>query len=327
MIIIFHKDTGLDDISDITKRCIEEKFQYELMTEGDLSLLIITTGSYEKRWEFGRRIAHLPAVAEVQFEPKPRPSIEDVSEGYLKIGELKIGAKQKPVVIAGPPYLDTHQASVSLLSDLSRIGVAAFKGAGYRPDHKLKWDVSIERALTINSQLHEKYLMPHLMPLLSREHITEIFDACDALILETGDLYEAALRERLAKAQRPVFIIRDQRYTISEFLDAVELLCADGLCKIALVEAGSRSAISPGGATIDIRSLLTMKDKTGFPVLTYPSPVSDTPLEVIRQGLASLAAGADGILLDVHPNPADTYIGPNRVINYDELEEVMSFIR
>jgi 3-deoxy-D-arabino-heptulosonate 7-phosphate (DAHP) synthase len=327
MIIIFSKNANLNDISNITNRCIEEKFEYELMTEGDLSLLIITTGSYEKRWEFGRRIAHLPAVAEVHFERRPHPSIDTVDEGYIKVGNLKIGKGQKPAVIAGPAYLDTYQNAVTILSDLSRIGVGAFKGAAYRPDHKLKWDVSLERALKINSQLHGKFLMPHTMPLLSRDHLAEIHDACDALILDTRDIYDEALREKLGQAARPVFLIRDQRYTVGEFLDATEMLCACGLTRIALVEAGSRTAVSPGGATLDIRALIAMKEDSPFPVLAYPSPVAATSNEVIRQSLAALAAGVDGILLDVHPTPADTYIGVTRVIDYNELDEVMGFLR
>jgi 3-deoxy-D-arabino-heptulosonate 7-phosphate (DAHP) synthase len=327
MIIIFSKNANLNDISNITNRCIEEKFEYELMTEGDLSLLIITTGSYEKRWEFGRRIVHLPAVAEVHFERRPHPSIDTVDEGYIKVGNLKIGKGQKPAVIAGPAYLDTYQNAVTILSDLSRIGVGAFKGAAYRPDHKLKWDVSLERALKINSQLHGKFLMPHTMPLLNRDHLSDINDVCDALIIDTRDIYDEALREKLGQAARPVFLIRDQRYTVGEFLDATEMLCAGGVTRIALVEAGSRTAVSPGGATLDIRALIAMKEDSPFPVLAYPSPVAATSNEVIRQSLAALAAGADGILLDVHPTPADTYIGDNRVIDYNELDEVMGFLR
>lgn len=327
MIIIFNKAATLDDISDVTQRCIAEKFTYELLSEGDISLLIITSGSYDKRWEFGRRIAHIPSVAEVQFEPKPHPATDDVTEGYIKIGELKIGTKQKPALIAGPPYLETYQAAVSILNDFARIGVSAFKGAGYRPDYRLKWDVSIERALKINSQLHQKFLMPHLMPLLSRDHLIEILDACDALIIETSDTYDQPLREKLAKASRPVFIIRDQRYTVDEFLDAAEMLCAEGLNKIALVEAGSRTAVSPSGATIDIRALIAMKERSPFPVLAYPSAVASSSNEVIRQSLAALAAGADGLILDVHPAPPDTFVGTSRVINYEELEEVMGFLR
>jgi 3-deoxy-D-arabino-heptulosonate 7-phosphate (DAHP) synthase len=327
MIIIFKKEANLDDISNVTKRCIDEKFEYELMTEGDLSLLIITTGSYDKRWEFGRRIAHLPAVGEVHFERRPHPAIDSLEDGYIKVGDLKIGRGAKPAVIAGPPYLDTYQAAVTILSDLARLGVNAFKGAGYRPDFKLKWDVSLERALKINGQLHGKFLMPHLMPLLNRDSLSEILDVCDALIIETRYIHEEALREKLTQAARPVFLIRDQRYTVGEFLDAAEMLCADGLAKITLIEAGSRTAVSPGGATLDIRSLIAMKEDSPFPVLAYPSPVAATSNEVIRQSLAALAAGADGILLDVHPAPADTYPGPNRVINYDELSEVLGFLK
>jgi 3-deoxy-7-phosphoheptulonate synthase len=327
MIIIFHKGATLDDISGVTQRCIAEKFTYELLSEGDISLLIITSGSFDKRWEFGRRVAHLPAVEEVQFEPKPHPATDEVVESYLKVGEMKIGTKQKPVLIAGPPYLDTYQAAVSVLNDFSRIGVAAFKGAGYRPDYRLKWDVSIERALKINDQLHEKFLMPHLMPLLNRDHLIEILDVCDALIIETSDTFDQPLREKLAKASRPVFIIRDQRYTVDEFLDAAEMLCAEGLTKIALIEAGSRTAVSPGGATLDIRALISMKERSPFPVLAYPSAVSSSSTEVIRQSLAAFAAGADGLILDVHPAPPDTYLGGTRVITYEELEEVMGFLR
>ncbi len=327
MIIIFSKDATLKDISDITNRCLEEKFEYELMTEGYLSLLIITSGTYEKRWGFGRRIAHLPAVAEIHFEKRPHPAIDEVEDGYIKIGELKIGRGQKPVIIAGPAYLDTYQNAVTILSDLSRIGVGAFKGAAYRPDHKLRWDVSLERALKINSQLHSKFLMPHTLPLLNRDHLAEIHEASDALIINTRDIYDEALREKLAQAARPVFLIRDQRFTVDEFLDTTELLCAEGLQRIALIEAGSRTAVSPHGATLDIRALIAMKEDSPFPVLAYPSPVAATSNEVIRQSLAALAAGADGILLDVHPTPADTYIGENRVIDYDELNEVMGFLR
>ena len=327
MIIIFNKNATLVDISDVTQRCIADKFTYELLSEGDISLLIITSGSYDKRWEFGRRIAHLPAVTDVQFEPKPHPATDEIVESYIKIGDLKIGTKQKPALIAGPPYLDTYQNAVSILNDLSRIGVSAFKGSGYRPDHKLQWDVSIERALKINGQLHDKFLMPHLAPLLSRDHLVELLDASDALIIDTADTGDQLLREKLVKASRPVFIIRDQRYTVGEFLDAAEMLAADGLAKIALIEAGSRSALSPGGATLDIRALIAMKERSPFPVLAYPSAVASSSVEVIRQSLAAYAAGADGLILDVHPAPPDTYIGANRVINYDELEEVMGFLR
>jgi len=104
--------------------------------------MIITTGSYER--DGVRATYRAPERrGEVDFEPKPRPSMEAATTGYIKIGDLKLGLSRTRV-IAGR-HIWTHTSQRQLYSATYPYGCACVQRLWYRPDYKLKWDVSLER--------------------------------------------------------------------------------------------------------------------------------------------------------------------------------------
>jgi 3-deoxy-7-phosphoheptulonate synthase len=159
--------------------------------------------------------------------------------------------------------------------------------------------------------------------------VSEVMDAAQIPLLACVDLLQVGARnmhntsllKALAKARRPVLLKRGLSATIEEWLLAAEYLLAGGNDQVVLCERGIRTYEPATRNTLDLSAVVIAKQRTHLPVIVDPSHASGRRELVVPLSLAAAAAGADGLLLDVHEHPGDALCdGPQALLPHDLLD-------
>jgi 3-deoxy-7-phosphoheptulonate synthase len=161
--------------------------------------------------------------------------------------------------------------------------------------------------------------------------VSEVLDAADlpafdgVALLQVGarNMQNFALLRSLAKLRRPVLLKRAPSATVEEWLLAAEYLLAGGNEQVVLCERGSRGFEPLARNTLDLSAALLAKQRTHLPVIVDPSHASGRRELVAPLSLAAAAAGLDGLLIDVHPQPAEALCDGEQALVPAELRELM----
>src|SRR5207237_997791 len=161
--------------------------------------------------------------------------------------------------------------------------------------------------------------------------VTEVLDAADlaalgpASLLQVGarNMQNFALLQRLAGLRRPVLLKRGPGATVAEWLLAAEYLLAGGNDQVVLCERGIRTFETATRNTLDLSSVALVKQRTHLPVIVDPSHASGRPELVVPLSLAAAAAGADGLLVEVHARPEEALSDGAQALRPRELRDLM----
>jgi len=221
----------------------------------------------------------------------------------IRVGEVEIGGGV-PFVIAGPCSVESREQMSKTAAALREQGAAMLRGGAYKPrSSPYSFQGLGEEGLTI---LREVRAATHL-PVVTEAVGTEVFDAVE----ETADIVQIGSRnmanfpllKRAGQSRRPVLLKRLMSATLEEFLLAAEYIMSEGNRQVMLCERGIRTFSDHSRYTLDINIVPELKRRSHLPVLVDPSHAAGRRDSVIPLARAALAAGADGIMVEVHPDP------------------------
>ena len=251
-------------------------------------------------------IRGLPGVVDVIRVTKPykltsremKPDDTVVVVGGIRIGE------QRPVVIAGPCSVETREQTIETARRVKAGGAHLLRGGAYKPrTSPYAFQGLGEKGLEILAEARDITGLPLVTEVIG----VEVFEAVEAVtdILQIGarNMQNYPLLRRAGKSRKPVLLKRGQSATLEEFLLAAEYLLAEGNRNVILCERGIRTFSDHSRYTLDINIVPELKSLTHLPVLVDPSHASGKREMVVPLARAAFAAGADGVIVEVHPYP------------------------
>lgn len=227
-------------------------------------------------------------------------------------------------VIAGPCALESEELAIRTAKAVEQSGAKVFRCSLFKPRTSpyTYQGYGIE-GVKLLKLLHSETNLLLETEVLSTDHLDAL--ACEADILRIGsrnmDNYE--LLKAVGKTNKPVILKRNMSATLEEFLLAAEYILSVGNEKVILCERGIRTFETYTRNTLDILAVPALKELTHLPVIVDPSHSTGKSSLVPAASKAAIAAGADGLLIEVHPDPLKSYSDGQQSLDISTFEKLM----
>lgn len=221
----------------------------------------------------------------------------------LEICGVPFGGQTVPI-IAGPCSVESETQLETIAAALHELDVPFLRGGLYKlRTNPESFQGLGEEGFSIAKRVSDKFNMPFTTEITDIRQIEKLHDVASIFQVGTRNMYNYDLLKELGKASKPVLLKRAFSATYSEFLNAAEYIIAEGNENVILCERGIRTFVKETRNTFDINAIPFLKQKSGLPIVADPSHGTGLTALVEPIGLAALAAGADGLLIEVHHEP------------------------
>lgn len=208
------------------------------------------------------------------------------------------------VVIAGPCALENSEQVDKAAAAVRHHGAHALRGGAFKPrTSPYSFQGLGEMGLKLLAEQGKKQRMPVVSEVMEVSQLPLMLDYVDVLQVGARNMHNFSLLRELAKTGRPVILKRGFGATLEEWLLAAEYLLDGGNDQVILCERGIRSFDNTLRNTLDLAGMAWVKERSKLPVIVDPSHSTGVRSLVIPMALAAAAAGADGIMVEVHPAP------------------------
>ena len=242
----------------------------------------------------------------------------------VRIGTMAIGG---PVfqVIAGPCAVETHEQTRNTALAVKAAGASSLRAGAYKPrTSPYGFAGHGPSGLNILREIGDELGLPIVTEVMDTADLDLVAAHADALQIGARNMQNFALLRAVGKAGKPVVLKRGMSAKIEELLLAAEYLLDAGNDQVVLVERGIRTFETATRNTLDLNAIPYIKQKTHLPVLVDPSHGTGVRDLVIPMALAAAACGADGLLVEVHENPAVALSDGAQSLYPDQFEALMA---
>ncbi len=324
MIVIIKRGTPQKEIDDLTNQLTAKGVEVSPVVGKDLIILGLVgdTSKIDDSWiEANRNVERVMHVAEPfkkanrMFHPAPT---------VVEVGGNRIGGK-KLAMIAGPCSVESEQQICGIAEEVKRIGANFLRGGAFKPRTSpyafqgLKYD-----GLELLKEARAATGLPIVTEIMSPYDI-EIFER-DVDMIQVGarNMQNFELLKELGRTRRPILLKRGLSATIEEWLMSAEYIMSGGNENIILCERGIRTFETYTRNTLDLSAIPAVKKLSHLPVVVDPSHATGKWWMVEPLAKAAVAVGADGLIIEVHNDPANALCDGQQSIKpgvYGELVE------
>jgi 3-deoxy-7-phosphoheptulonate synthase len=244
----------------------------------------------------------------------------------VRIGTVEIGAGQ-PVIMAGPCSVESYEQTLATAEAVKSAGALILRGGAYKP-RTSPYDfqgLGVE-ALQILARVREETGLPIVSEILSTDDIEVVAEHVDMLQVGARNMQNFALLRRLGQLRKPILLKRNPAATVKEWLLAAEYLLAGGNSQVVLCERGIRSYDPELRNTLDLAGLALARQLSHLPVIADPSHATGRRDLIPAMSRAALAAGADGLIVEVHPDPANALSDGKQSLDFPEFRSMMDML-
>ncbi len=251
-------------------------------------------------------LAGLPAVLELIPVTKPYKLTSremQPADTIVRVGAVEIGGPEV-IVIAGPCSVEGPEQTLAAARAVRRAGARMLRGGAFKPRTSPYAFQGLGGAgLEILAHVREETGLPVVSEVVDTERFDEVESAVDVVQIGSRNMQNYSLLRRAGRGRRPVLLKRSMSGTLEEFLMAAEYLLSEGNRDVILCERGIRAFSDYSRYTLDLTIVPELKRITHLPVIVDPSHAAGRRDLVLPLARAAVAAGADGLLVEVHPEP------------------------
>lgn len=221
----------------------------------------------------------------------------------FEVGNVTIGGKEL-VMMAGPCAVESEEQLEAVAEQVRACGARFLRGGAYKPRTSPYAFQGLEKeGLQILRRVADRHGLLVISEVTSENDIEYAIKYVDMIQIGARNAQNFRLLSAVGKSGMPVLLKRGIAETIDEWLGSAEYIMSEGNYKVALCERGIRTFETATRSTLDISSIPVLKSKTHLPVIVDPSHAAGKSLYVPALSRAAIAAGADGLIIEVHPNP------------------------
>ncbi|MCD6220770.1 3-deoxy-7-phosphoheptulonate synthase [bacterium] len=245
----------------------------------------------------------------------------------IKIGEGTI------TIIAGPCSIESKQQLLNTAKFIKEKGAHILRGGAYKPRTSPYSFLGLgKKGLEILKEVKKEVKIPVITEVLSTGELDEVAEVADILQIGARNMYNYRLLQKIGEMDKPVLLKRAFSAKIKEFLNCAEYILKEGNRKIILCERGIRTFDSDFTRnTLDLSAIPVLKKETHLPVIVDPSHGTGRRDMIIPMSKAAIAAGADGIMIEVHPKPEEALSDGFQSLNFNSfdtfIKEILPIIK
>jgi 3-deoxy-7-phosphoheptulonate synthase len=236
----------------------------------------------------------------------------------LEIGGRKIGGEHF-ALIAGPCTVESREQVMTAAEVVKAAGATLYRGGAYKPrTSPYAFHGLGEEGLKLLAEAKVRTGMPIVTELMDVRDLEPVLEVADVIQVGARNMQNYTLLTELGRAGRPVLLKRGLSATLEEWLNASEYILKEGNEAVMLCERGIRTFETAYRFTLDLTAIPVLKELSHLPVIVDPSHAAGRRTLVEPLSLAAAAAGADGIIVEVHPEPDEAICdGPQQLVAAD----------
>lgn len=249
-------------------------------------------------------------------EAKPERTVVDVRG--IKIGN------GEAVVIAGPCSVESYEQVLQTAVAVKKHGATMLRGGAYKPrTSPYEFQGLGVEALEILREVGDLIGLPIVTEVMSETDIETVCEYADLLQVGARNMQNFALLRKLAKTKKPILLKRGASATVKEWLLAAEYILAGGNENVVLCERGIKTFDNSLRNTLDLAAVALVKELSHLPIIVDPSHATGKRSIVGIMAKAALAVGADGVIVEVHPEPEKALSDGEQSLTFENFAELM----
>jgi 3-deoxy-7-phosphoheptulonate synthase len=327
MVVVVEKNATESDIERIIKKLQDMGFDVHRSTGVNQTVL----GAIGVQPDFDtRQVLVLPGVVHVYriTEPYKLASRTFKHENSVyTINGVAIGGHEV-VVMAGPCAVESEEQIFTIAKHVAQEGARVLRGGAFKPrTSPYAFQGLGEDGLRFMRQAADKYGLLVITEVMDRSQIDLVEKYADILQIGARNMQNFTFLKDLGKAAKPVMLKRGLSATIEEWLMAAEYVLSGGNHQVILCERGIRTFETATRNTMDISAIPVIHKKSHLPIIADPSHGTGLRDKVIPMARAAVAAGADGLIIEVHHNPDQAKSDGPQSLYPDQFTQMMKEIR
>ncbi|GAB5045755.1 3-deoxy-7-phosphoheptulonate synthase [Thermodesulfovibrio sp. TK110] len=245
----------------------------------------------------------------------------------IKVGDVSIGGKEI-VIIAGPCAVENEDQIINTAKTVKSMGAHILRGGAYKPrTSPYSFQGLGKEGLELLKKAGEIARMPVVTEVVNPEHVDLVCEYVDILQIGTRNAQNFELLKRVGQVQKPVILKRGMSMTIKEWLMSAEYILSEGNRNVILCERGIRTFETATRNTLDLSAIAVLKEETHLPVIVDPSHATGYAKYVPSMSYAAVAAGADGLMIEVHPQPEKAFSDGPQSLNFSSFGKLVEKLK
>lgn len=302
MIIILKNGANPKKVDALKQDLIKQGFKLHLSEGTESSLIGLIGDTTHVHEDQLRALEVVEDVKRIREPYKKANRSMHPEDTVIDICGRKIGGGNFQV-IAGPCSIETKEQIIEVANDVKKSGAHLLRGGAFKPrTSPYAFQGLHEHGLELLLEAKKATGLPVVTEIMSAEHLP-LFEDVDVIQVGARNMQNFELLKELGKLDKPILLKRGLANTIDELLMSAEYIMAGGNEKVILCERGIRTFETSTRNTLDISAIPVLKQKTHLPVIVDPSHAAGIRALVEPLSLAAVAAGADGLMIEVHNNP------------------------
>jgi 3-deoxy-7-phosphoheptulonate synthase len=327
MIVVMKADATMSDISSVIKSLEAMGFKPHPTRGADRTIIGIADareGADFTQLEGATGVEQVIPITRaykmVSREFRPQNTI-------VNINGVAVGG-DKFVVMAGPCAVENREQVLTAARAVKAGGASILRGGAFKPrTSPYSFQGLGEEGLKILLAAKRETGLPIVTEVISPELVPLVSEYADILQIGARNMQNYALLEAVGKVRKPVLLKRGMMSTIEELLMAAEYVLSNGNQQVILCERGIRTFEKATRNTLDISAVPVIKRNSHLPIIVDPSHAAGHTEFVVPLALAAVAAGADGIIVEVHPCPETAWCDGVQSLSLEMFSEMMTGIR
>jgi 3-deoxy-7-phosphoheptulonate synthase len=245
----------------------------------------------------------------------------------IEVAGVKIGGGNL-CIMAGPCSVETRDQVLSTAEHVRRYGAHVLRGGAFKPrTSPYEFQGLREEGLQILAEARDKTGMPVITEVKDTESLDLVCKYADILQIGARNMQNFSLLEAVGERQVPVMLKRGLSSTVKEWLMAAEYILSRGNRKVILCERGIRTFETATRNTLDLGVLPMLREMTHLPIVVDPSHGTGYATGVTPMARAAVATGVDGVMVEVHPEPAKALSDGPQALTFPMFEKMMGDLR
>jgi 3-deoxy-7-phosphoheptulonate synthase len=274
------------------------------------------------------KILELPGVQQVIHVSKPYKLVSrdfHPEDTIVDVAGVKVGKGYRPVVVGGPCAVESEEQIVTTALFVKKCGAQMLRGGAFKPRTGPHTFQGLrEEGLKLLALAGKESGLPIVTEVMSPDNVALVAEYADLLQVGARNMQNFDLLRELGKIRKPVLLKRGMSATVEEFLAAAEYILAEGNDQVILCERGIRTYETATRNTLDLSVVPLIKEISHLPIMVDPSHATGKRALVVPMAKAALVAGADGVLVEVHPNPEKALSDGPQSLTFTGFEQMMT---
>jgi 3-deoxy-7-phosphoheptulonate synthase len=245
----------------------------------------------------------------------------------IEMDNIRFGGDD-PVIIAGPCSVESEKQIIDTAWIVKEHGGHILRGGAFKPrTNPYSFQGLQEEGLQFLYKAKTETGLPIVTEVVNIKDVPFVEEYVDILQIGSRNMQNYELLKAVGRSSKPVLLKRAMSANLSEFLMSAEYIMAEGNNDVILCERGIRTFVEYSRNTLDLAIVPALKQKTHLPIIVDPSHATGRSDLVEPMSLAALAAGAQGLMIEIHPNPVESISDANQALNPEQFSNLMQRVQ